>query len=128
MSPRQDVSPVELQRQLLESFEFLQGGNGARDISLRVQLRKCAVSGGSKKAVALVAVELHIGHCPEGVTVCGTPIDTESYFTSSLLGSACNVVDQITKLVNLPLAKESQFSLLRHSLSLRTFHLRRSLP
>jgi hypothetical protein len=122
-----DVNLVGHVQDLKVAFQVLQGENGAGGIGLRVQRRKCALTGGPRDEVASLAAELNIQHCPEGVTVCGTPVGSESYVESSLLCRASNVVDQITKLMKLPLAKQSQFALLRSSLSLRMVHLQRSL-
>ena len=77
--------------------------------------------------MASLAVEFSVQCCPEVVTVCGAPIGTESCIASSLLGRASTVVDRITKLVNLPLARQFQFSLLRASFSPKMVHLQRSL-
>ena len=75
-----------------------------------------------------MAAELGIQHRPEGVTVCGTPIGTDAYVAETLSQRAGGVISQVHKLMRLQLPKQSQFALLRASLSLRMAHLQRNLP
>ena len=123
-----DVSLVGRVQDLKVAFEILQGEHGAGGIGLQVQHRKCALTRGPLLDVSELAAELDIQHCPNGITVCGTPIGTNNYVANALLTRATSVVEQITKLMKLPLATQSQFVLLRSSLSLRMVHLQRSLP
>ena len=67
-------------------------------------------------------------HRPNSITVCGSPISTDSFVADTLLVCATSLAEQIAKRSKLPLATQSHFVLLRSHLSLRIFHLQRSLP
>ena len=94
-------------------------------IGLRVQPRKCAVTAGPPLAAAQLAEDLGVQYRPDGVTVCGTPIGSDAYVADVLRQQ---VISQVDKLMRLPLPLQSQFALLRASLSLRMAHLMRTVP
>jgi hypothetical protein len=123
-----DVSFVGRVDAVRTAFQSLQGPQGAGGIGLRVQPRKCAVTAGPRLAAAQLAADLGVQHCPDGVTVCGTPIGTDAYVAGVLRKRADDVIAQVAKLMQLPLALQSQFALLRASLSLRMAHLMRTVP
>lgn len=123
-----DVNLVGRAAQLRVAFATLQGPRGAGEVGLRVQQRKCAITGGPPAAIAQLASELRIQHRPDGVTVCGSPVGTDSFVSSVLSERADSVTSQVDKLMRLPLPKQSQFALLRGSLSLRMQFLQRTLP
>ena len=122
-----DVNLVGRPDALRGAFLTLQGPRGAGGIGLRVQPRKCAVTAGTHHAAAQLAADLGIQHCPEGVTVCGTPIGSDAYVADMLRRRADDVISQVDKLMRLPLALQSQFALLRASLSQRMAHLMRTV-
>jgi hypothetical protein len=110
------------------AFQALQGPEGAMAIGLRVQARKCAVTCGQREDAAALAASLNVTHSPYGITACGTPIGTDAYIKEAVASTAASVVAQVNKLMTLPLAKQSQFVLLRASLAVRMNHLLRTVP
>jgi hypothetical protein len=99
----------------------------AADIGLKVQERKCTVFG-SLPQHARLAADLGALHCPDGVTVCGTPIGAGEHVASALDAKAQSVVTEVERLMRLPLRKQSKFILLQRSMSLRMAHLMRTMP
>ncbi|MES2940453.1 MAG: reverse transcriptase domain-containing protein, partial [Pseudomonadota bacterium] len=101
--------------------------DAAAAIGLRVQPAKCAITGGQPHEVARLAADLGVQHRPEGVTVCGTPIGTDAYVTDALAARAADVTAMVALLMRLPVAKQSQFVLLRASMAPRMAHLLRTV-
>ena len=123
-----DVHLVGKGDALHAAFLALTGTQGLSSVGLRVQPRKCALTAGPPPAVARLAVDLGVQHCPEGIMVCGTPIGTDAYVAAALSSRADAVIAQVDKLKALPVSRQAQFVLLRSSLSLRMAHLMRTVP
>ena len=123
-----DVNLVGKVDDLRAAFLTLTGAQGVASVGLRVQPRKCALTAGPLTAVAGLAADLGVQHCPEGITVCGTPIGTDEYVAAALSARADDIIAQIDKLKALPVSRQAQFALLRSSLSLRMAHLMRTVP
>lgn len=104
-----------------------QGEHSVRSIGLRVRPTKCGVHGGDAAALERLATALGVRCLPQGVTVVGVPLGTESFRASALAKRSDQVVRLVQRLVALPLAKQSQFLLLRASLSVRLAHLQRTV-
>lgn len=122
-----DVNLVGKVDALREAFHTLTGDRGMPSVGLRVQPRKCALTAGPSMAVASLAADLGIRHCPNGVTVCGTPVGTDAYIAAALSARADVIIEQAGKLMALPVSHQAQFALLRSSLSMRMAHLLRTV-
>ena len=114
---------------LKQAFRRLcgRGPHSVRSIGLTVRRSKCGVHGGDVEQCAQLASELGVAHMQEGITVVGVPLGSESYKASILTKRADKVVGLVEKLSALPLAKQSQFLLLRMSLAVRLVHLQRTV-
>lgn len=128
LSIADDVNLVGKVDALRTAFQTLVGEQGAAGVGLRVQQRKCAITAGPPEGVNSLAAELGVRHCPEGVTVCGTPIGANAFVAEALSKRADGIIAQVDKLMQLPVSRQSQFILLRSSLSLRMAHLMRTVP
>jgi hypothetical protein len=122
-----DVNLVGKVDALRAAFRALTGERGVASVGLHVQPRKCALTAGPLAAVAGLAADLGVQHCPDGVTVCGTPIGTDAYIAAALSGRADGIIAQVDKLMALPVGRQAQFTLLRSSLSMRMAHLLRTV-
>lgn len=122
-----DVNLVGKVDALHAAFHALTGDRGMPSVGLRVQPRKCALTAGPSIAVAGLAADLGVRHCPNGVTVCGTPIGTDAYIAAALSDRADGIIEQVGKLMALPVSHQAQFALLRSSLSMRMAHLLRTV-
>ena len=88
--------------------------------------------------MAALAAELGVRHLPEGFVAFGAPIGSDAFVTETLAKRADTIVAEVTynegivaeveRLMELPLHRQSQWQLLRASLSLRLEHLKRSVP
>ena len=121
-----DVNMVGRADALSTAFATLTGGAAA--VGLRVQAAKCAATAGQPQETARLAAALGVQHQPDGVTVCGSPIGTDAYVAGVLGQRVADIKAQVDKLMRLPLLKQSQFVLLRTSLSARMHHLLRTTP
>ena len=121
-----DVNMVGRADALTTAFATLTGGAAA--IGLQVQAAKCAATAGQPQDTARLAAALRVQHRPDGVTVCGSPIGTDAYVAGVLQQRVTDIKAQVDKLMRLPLLKQSQFVLLRSSLSARMLHLLRTTP
>ena len=104
-----------------------QGEHSVQGIGLRVRPSKCGVHGGDAAELERLARTLGVRHMPDGITVVGVPLGSESYRASALAQRSGKVVRLVRKLRTLPLATQSQFLLLRASLSTRLAHLQRTV-
>ena len=66
-------------------------------------------------------------HHQHGFTVVGVPIGNEGYVQSELGNRAQKICELVRKCTSLPLSKQTQFLLLRASLSVRMAHLQRTV-
>ena len=103
------------------------GQHSVRSIGLRVRTTKCGVHGGAAQELERLATELGVRCLPDGLTVVGVPLGSESYSASTLSQRSDKVVGLVEKLCALPLSKQSQFLLLRSSLAVRLAHLQRAV-
>ena len=99
---------------------------------LKVRPDKCGVYGASglparQRPVAALAASLGVKHHQHGFTVVGVPIGNEDYVQSELGNRAQKICDLVRKCTSLPLSKQTQFLLLRASLSVRMAHLQRTV-
>ena len=121
-----DVNMVGRVEALATAFATLTGGAAA--IGLRVQPAKSAATAGQPQDTARLSAALGVQHKPDGVTVCGSPIGTDAYVAGVLQQRVADIKVQVDRLMRLPLLRQSQFVLLRTSLSARMHHLLRTTP
>jgi hypothetical protein len=95
---------------------------------LSVAVPKCGVHGGDLTAAAGLAARRGIAHRPAGIVVLGGPIGCEAFVVDTVARVAAGVAAQVTQLMALPLAAQTQFVILRMSLARRMTHLLRSVP
>jgi hypothetical protein len=108
------------------------GPDSLRAVGLKVRPDKCGVYGGSglpsrQRPVAALATSLGVQHYQRGFTVVGVPIGHAGYMQTELDKRASKVCALVSKCMNLPLSKQTQFLLLRASLSVRMAHLQRTV-
>ena len=109
------------------TFPVLQ--TGAFGIGLRMRPSKMALTGGpDADSAAELAMELGVQHRPDGVLLCGTPVGTDAFVEATVSERADAVIEQINKLMRLPLRAQTRCTLLRASLALRLAHYMRTLP
>ncbi|NJN00175.1 MAG: hypothetical protein HC793_00355 [Aquincola sp.] len=101
-------------------------------VGLKVRPDKCGVYGGSglpanQRPVAALATSLGVKHRRHGFTVVGVPIGNEDFVQSELGNRAQKICALVRKCMSLPLSKQTQFLLLRASLSVRMAHLQRTV-
>ena len=122
-----DLRIVGRAPQLRAAFPVLR--TGALGIGLRMRPSKMALTGGpGPGAAALLATELGVQHSPDGVLLCGTPTGTDAFVEAAVSERADAVIEQVNKLMRLPLRAQSRCTLLRASLALRLAHYLRTLP
>jgi hypothetical protein len=129
-----DVTVVGRPAVLQRVFDRLRGnGEGSlRRIGLKVRQDKSGVFGGqgmprNQQPVAALAAALGVKHRREGFTLVGVPVGNPDYVRSELSSRAQKVCDLVSKCRALPLSKQTQFLLLRASLSARMVHLQRTV-
>ena len=122
-----DIRFVGRAPQLRAAFPVLRAE--ALEIGLRMRPSKMALTGGpDPESGALLAAELGVRHCPDGVVLCGTPVGTDAFVEATVGDRADAVIEQVNKLMRLPLRAQSRCTLLRASLALRLAHYLRTLP
>lgn len=109
------------------------GPDSLQAVGLKVRPDKCGVYGGSglpanQRYVAALAAALGVKHRRHGFSVVGVPIGNEGFVQSELGNRAQKICSLVSKCVGLPLSKQTQFLLLRASLSVRLAHLQRTVP
>ncbi len=103
------------------------GGDSVGTVGLRTRHTKCFVHGGDNTQCAALARQLGVPHRRAGVLVVGTPLGSDAFQAAHLAERAGAIADLVAKLAALPLAKQSQFLLLRASLSVRMAHFLRTV-
>jgi hypothetical protein len=129
-----DLTAVGRVQDVQDVFQILNGDgpNSLRSVGLKLRHDKSGVFGGrglpdSQQHVAALAATLGVKHCRAGLTIVGVPIGTDDYVQSELAHRARKVVALVHKCTALPLSKQTQFLLLRGSLSHRMAHLQRTV-
>ena len=95
---------------------------------LHFQHGKCVGACGPEAEMAALCEELGVSHKPEGTVLCGTPIGTDAYIREQLAARADKVIQEIDKLLMLPLSAQEKWRLLQSSLAVRMTHLMRTVP
>lgn len=124
-----DLNAVGSAGQLRSTMQCLNGARGLRAAGLRLQLRKCALTGGDAAVAAALAQELGVSHRPDGVVVAGTPIGTPAFVAATVAERAEAVVAQVDAVTsNKHLRVQTKWLLLRMSHTQRMPHFSRIVP
>ena len=113
---------------LRQAFPAFVAGCKSDGRNLEAAPQKCAITGGNPHAAAALAAELGVQHAPDGIVCYGTPIGSEEFVSSTIEKRADVIVAEVERLMQLPLDSQTQWSLLRGSLSKRLDHLKRTVP
>lgn len=108
------------------------GPDSLKAVGLTVRPDKCGVYGGSglpanQRHVGALAASLGVKHHRHGFSVVGVPVGNEDFVQSELAKRAQKICALVDQCMDLPLSKQTQFLLLRASLSVRMAHLQRSV-
>ena len=122
-----DVNIVGRVPGVVAAYGALRCAAGVPSAGLAVQPPK-SVAHGQPAPCAALAAAIGVRSSPDGATVCGTPLGSDAYVSGVVHVRADEVVQQVTTLMRLPLARQSQFAVLRGSLALRMPHFMRTVP
>ena len=123
-----DATLVGRPEALRRAFPVFVDGCKADGRNLEAAPQKCSLFGGDVAEVAALAEELGVQHRPDGFVAYGTPIGTEAFVAATMAKRADAIVAEVQRLMELPLPRQSQWQLLRSSLSVRLEHLKRTVP
>ena len=123
-----DVYAVGRVPHVRAAYQSITGPRGGPSVGLEAQPPKCAVHGGPHAGAEAFAREMQLQHKPDGIVVVGSPTGSPAFVEAHVLARAEEVVQQVDKLMALPLAAQSQFAILHASLSKRMAHLQRTVP
>ena len=127
-----DVTLVRRPAAVGRAFKQLVGNgpDSLRSVGVKVRPDKSGVFGGkglprNQQPVAALAATLGVQHRRDGFTIVGVAIGNDGYVQSELDNRARKVRALVRKCINLLLSKQTQFLLLRASLSVRMVPLQR---
>ena len=66
------------------AWECVNGAQALPAAGLRVQMRKCALTGSDAATAAALAQELGVSHRPDGVVVAGPPVGTPAFIAATV--------------------------------------------
>ena len=110
------------------AFGAFTGGQGVRAAGMSVEVGKCAVHGGPPGEAAAMAARIGVRHAPDGIVAVGTPIGTDVFVEASVTARAAGIIADVERVMELPLTRQTRWTLLRASLSRRMAHLLRTTP
>ena len=129
-----DINVVGRVRAVGQAWDQLcgDGPDSLEAVGLKVRPDKSGLFGGSglpgnQRYVAALATALGVEHRRHGFTVVGVPIGNDGFVRSELNDRARKICALLNKCVDLPLSKQTQFLLVRASLSVRMLHLQRTV-